>query len=296
MATLLEKMLTTFARLQDPQMGAWIAEHVAFPNCMVDRITPATTPADVEMVRDRFNIEDDWPVVAEPFTQWVVEDRFSAGRPNWESVGVQMTADVHPYEMMKIRLLNTSHLLIGYLGELLGYTYVHEAMADQQIAQAARSLMDEVTPTLQPLPDVDFEDYKKTLIERFSNSKIRDQLPRLCLNSSAKLPKWTLGSLRDLLESGGSIDYLSFTVAAWFRYLQGKDDGGRSLTIDDPMAELLTGRAQAGGADPSGLLGITEIFGDLPKSSRFTEAVTGYLQQLQAQGTRKTLTELLRDC
>ena len=287
------KMLTTFAKLQDAELGEWIEQTVSFPNCMVDRITPATTPADVERVRDRFGIEDDWPVVAEPFTQWVVEDRFTAGRPDWESVGVQMTEDVHPYELMKIRLLNTSHLLIGYLGELLGYTYVHEAMADEQIAQAARRLMDEVTPTLQTLPDVNFGEYKQTLIERFSNPKVQDQLPRLCLNSSAKLPKWALGSLRDLLKSEGSIDYLSFTIAAWFRYLEGTDDRGRQMIIDDPMAERLTSLAQSGGVDPTQLLGLKEIFGDLPNSSRFTAAVKRYLQQLHEEGAQKTLTQLL---
>ena len=288
------EMLTTFAKLQDPEMGEWIAEHVDFPNSMVDRITPATAPADVDMVADKFGIDDAWPVVAEPFIQWVIEDRFSAGRPDWESVGVQMTDDVHPYEMMKLRLLNTGHLLVGYLGSLLGYTFVHEAMADEQIARAVRALMDEVTPTLKRLPDVDFEKYKQTLIKRFSNSKIRDQLPRLCLNSSAKLPKWALGSLRDLLEQGGSIDYLSLTIAAWFRYLQGEDDQGEGMPIDDPMAEVLMEKAQEGGSDPMPLLGLTEIFGDLPKSLRFTEAVASHLQQFYEVGVREVLTEHLR--
>lgn len=290
---IVSKMLTTFAKLQDPDLGQWIAENVAFPNSMVDRITPATTPADREMVAEQFAIDDAWPVVAEPFLQWVVEDRFSNGRPDWESVGVQMTDDVHPYELMKLRLLNTGHLLVGYLGSLLGYTYVHEAMADDLIRRAVKNLMDEVTPTLQPLPDISFSDYKKTLIKRFSNPKIRDQLPRLCLNSSAKLPKWMLGSLQDKLKQGGSIDYLGFTVAAWFRYLNGKDDQGNPLTIDDPMADVLTEKARAGGADPTQLLGLTEIFGDLPQSKPFTETVTRYLQQLYEQGTQKALTELL---
>src|SRR5919199_168778 len=130
------KMLTAFAQMRDPELGRWIAENVAFPNCMVDRITPATTPSDIEMVVEQFGIEDAWPVVAEPFLQWVVEDNFCAGRPDWESVGVQMTNDVHPYEMMKIRLLNGSQLLIGYLGSLAGYTFVHEVMADPWIRQA----------------------------------------------------------------------------------------------------------------------------------------------------------------
>ncbi|MEC4817799.1 MAG: mannitol dehydrogenase family protein [Scytonema sp. PMC 1069.18] len=172
---IVRKMLTAFAEMRDKpgtacakgdrDLGTWVAEQVAFPNCMVDRITPATTPADIKMVAEQFNIDDAFPVVAEPFLQWVVEDEFCAGRPDWEAVGVQMTSDVHPYEMMKIRLLNASHLLIGYLGTLVGYTYVHEVMADPLIRQAVDNLMAEVTPTLQPVPGIDLDDYKKTLIE-----------------------------------------------------------------------------------------------------------------------------------
>ena len=198
--SVLAKMLTAFAKLQNPDLGQWIAQQVSFPNSMVDRITPATTPADTKMVRDRFGIEDAWPVVAEPFTQWVIEDNFCAGRPDWESVGVQMTDDVHPYEMMKLRLLNAGHSLLGYLGSLLGYTYTSEAMSYEPIRRAIKGLMDEVTPTLASLPGVDIESYKQTLIERFSNPKVSDLLSRLCLNSSDKLPKFIFGSLRDRLE------------------------------------------------------------------------------------------------
>ncbi|MGB7088004.1 MAG: mannitol dehydrogenase family protein [Phormidesmis sp.] len=290
---LARKMLTAFAKLQDPELGQWIAENVAFPNSMVDRITPATTPADIQMVKEKFAIADAWPVVAEPFTQWVIEDKFCAGRPRWESVGVQMTDDVHPYEMMKLRLLNASHSLLGYLGSLLGYTYTSEAMSDNLIRQAIEQLMDEVTPTLPTLPGVNIGDYKQTLIERFSNPKVRDQLSRLCLNGSDKLPKFILGSLRDKLEQGGSIDYLSFTIAVWFRYLSGKDEQGQPLSIDDPMAATLIEKAQRGGSDPTPLLSMTEIFGELSESNRLTDAIADYLQQLYASDTQKVLTQLL---
>ncbi|MEO1298853.1 MAG: mannitol dehydrogenase family protein, partial [Cyanobacteria bacterium J06636_16] len=287
------KMLTAFATLQDPELGQWIVNNVAFPNSMVDRITPSTTPADKQMVRDQFGIQDDWPVVAEPFIQWVVEDKFCAGRPDWESVGVQMTDDVHPYEMMKIRLLNASHLLIGYLGSLLGYTYTFEAMANDLIRAATEHLMDEVTPALQPLPGINISDYKRTLIERFSNPKVRDQLARLCLNSSNKLPKFLLGSVRDKLEQEGSIEYLSFAIALWFRYLNGTDEQGQSLPIDDPMASQLTEKALIGKDDPTPLLTIEALFGDLSNSPAFVTAVTHHLQELYALGTRETLSRLL---
>jgi len=288
------KMLTTFAELQNPQLGHWIAEHVAFPNSMVDRITPATTPPDIVMVAEQFGIDDAFPVVAEPFIQWVVEDDFCAGRPDWETVGVQMTSNVHPYEMMKIRLLNASHLLIGYLGSLAGYTYVHEVMADPLFQQAVANLMSEVTPTLEPVPGIDLTEYKKTLVERFANPKIQDQLPRLCLNGAAKMPKFVLGSLRDKLAQGGAINYMSLTVAAWFRYLNGEDDQGRAIAIDDPMANILTQQARCGGSNPQPLLSLSEIFGDLSQSSRFVEVIESQLHNLWELGAKGTLHQLLK--
>ncbi|MBE9179564.1 mannitol dehydrogenase family protein [Oculatella sp. LEGE 06141] len=287
-------MLTAFANLHEPDLGQWVAEQVSFPNSMVDRITPATTSADIAMVAEQFGIDDAFPVVAEPFIQWVIEDNFCAGRPDLEAVGVQMTQDVHPYEMMKIRLLNASHLLIGYLGSLMGYTYVHEVMADPLIRQAVDRLMDEVTSTLQPVSGIDLDEYKQTLVERFANPKIRDQLPRLCLNSSAKMPKFVLGSLRDKLRQDGAIDYMSLTIAAWFRYLKGQDDRGNAIPIDDPMADVLTQQAQSGGSDPQPLFGLSEIFGDLPQSARLVETVAHQLHSLYEVGTKETLSKLMQ--
>ncbi|MEG3879805.1 mannitol dehydrogenase family protein [Microcoleus sp. herbarium7] len=286
------KMLATFAQMRDRELAAWIDQNVAFPNCMVDRITPLTTPEDIKMVAERFGIDDAFPCVAEPFIQWVIEDNFCADRPNWETVGVQMTDDVHPYEMMKIRLLNASHMLIGYLGSLAGYTYVYEVMADPLFVQAVANLMDEVTPTLQPVPGIDLDDYKKTLIERFSNPKIRDRLPRLCLSGSAKIPKFVLGSLRDKLQLGGAIDYLSLTIAAWCRYLNGCDDQNRQFPIDDPLADILTQKARSGKTDPQPLLSILEIFGDLGESPRFVETVADKLSSLHEFGAKETLAAL----
>jgi hypothetical protein len=201
-----------------------------------------------------------------------------------------------------IRELTPAHQLLatgggarspfGYLGTLMGYSYVHETMADPLIRQAVEHLMEEVTPTLQPLPGINLDDYKKTLIERFANPKIRDQLPRLCLNSSAKLPKWVLNTLRDKLQQKGAIAYLSLTVAAWFRYLNGQDDQGKPVTIDDPMAELLTQRAQVGGINPQPLLSLSELFGDLSEAPQFVETLTNHLQTLYQIGTKETLVRL----
>lgn len=291
--SIVRKMLLSFVRLVDEDLARWIEENGAFPNSMVDRITPATTAADVEMVSEQFGVKDSWPVVAEPFLQWVVEDTFCLGRPQWEVVGVQMTSDVHPYERMKIRLLNASHLLIGYLGSLLDYIYTSEAMADELIKLAAERLMDEVSPTLEVLPGVDVSEYKQTLLTRFSNPKVRDQLARLCLNSSDKLPKFLLGSLKDNLEKGDSIEYMSLTVAAWFRYLSGMSDAGKPLPIDDPMADVLIAKAQAAEDPLNALLSIKELFGHLSDSERFVKAVEDYFRQLNNFGTKGTLEKLL---
>lgn len=290
---LVGSMLTAFARHQNPDLGHWIEANVAFPNSMVDRITPSTTPADIQMVRDRFGVDDLWPVVAEPFLQWVIEDKFCGGRPDWESVGVQLTDDVKPYELMKLRLLNASHSLLGYLGVLLGYTYSSEAMNDALIRQVVERMMDEVSSTLSPLPGIQLDRYKQTLIERFANPKVRDQLSRLCLNGSDKIPKFILGSVRDKLAQGGSITHLSFAIAAWFRYLQGKDDQGRAIVVEDPLADVLVERAKAGGEYPRSLLNLSQIFGDLAQSSQLVETVAHHLHQLSELGVEKALKQLL---
>ena len=291
------KVLLRFAELRDPSLQDWLAEHGAFPNCMVDRITPATTDADRALVRDSFGIEDAWPVVTEPFRQWVIEDHFCDGRPPFEKVGVQMTPDVHPYETMKIRLLNASHSAMGYLGYLAGYTYIYEIMADPQFRKYILDLMhEEVTPILPPVPGVDLDDYKKTLVERFANPTIKDQATRICLDGSAKLPKFILPTIREQLARGGSVRRLSLAVASWCRFLAGSDEQGKPIEIQDPMADTLHRQAKAAGTDPRPFLGMREIFGDdLPQSAVFVEQVGDALQSLYAVGARATLARYIQE-
>ena len=289
------KVLLEFAGLRDPSLRTWLAEQGAFPNCMVDRITPATTDADRTLVRESFGIDDAWPVVCEPFRQWVIEDRFSDGRPPFEKVGVQMTADVHPYETMKIRLLNASHSAMGYLGYLAGYTYIYEIMSDPQFRKYILELMhDEVTPILPPVPGVDLEEYKETLIERFANPTIKDQASRICLDGSAKVPKFILPSIREQLARGGSVRRLSLAVAGWCRYLSGTDEQGNPIEIQDPMADALQRHARDAGKNPRPFLALREIFGDdLPQSAVFVEQVGEALQSLYEVGARATLAKYI---
>jgi mannitol 2-dehydrogenase len=287
-------MLLAFTEMLDPGLAAWLAQHGTFPNNMVDRITPATTDEHRRLLRDGFGLNDTWPVVTEPFMQWVIEDHFPNGRPAWEQVGAQMTEDVLPYEKMKLRLLNAGHQSICYLGMLFGYQYAHEAMADAGIRQLFTDMMDiEVTPLLPAVAGIDLADYKRTLVERFANPAIRDQLARIGTEGSARIPKFVLPSIREALDGNGPIARLSFTVACWFRYLNGTAEDGTAMPLIDPYAARLRDHALQGGPDPAALLSLRELFGELPDQPRFVAAVTDSLERLYRDGARAALEHVL---
>ena len=290
-----KKMLLAFAELRDPKLHNWLVENCAFPNSMVDRITPATTDENRALVTDKFGIEDGWPVMCEPFKQWVIEDHFPLGRPAWEKVGAQMTSDVLPYEKMKLRLLNASHQAMCYIGMLLGYEFAHEAMADPQISKLIELMMEvDVTPLVPIVPGVDLAEYKKTLIERFANPAIRDQLSRIGTEGSARIPKFVLPSITEQLHRGGQIKRLSFTVASWFRYLTGKDDQGKEMPIIDPMSKKLCECARSGGKDPQSLLSMREVFSEeLANSAVFVGQLRDALESFYDQGARATLAKYI---
>src|SRR4029077_4038597 len=280
-----------FAELRDPVLSNWMAEKCPFPNSMVDRITPATTDEHRALVEEKFGIDDGWPVMTESFKQWVIEDHFGLGRPAWESVGAQMQTDVLPYEKMKLRLLNASHQALCYIGMLLGKELVHETMADHDIQTLVAKMMDqEVTPLLSAVPGVDLTEYKKTLIERFANPVIRDQLSRIGIYGSSGIPKFVLPSVEEELQRGGPIKLLSFTVASWFRYLGGLDESGKEMPMLDPMAPFLRERAKAAGKDARQLLGMRKIFSEeLANSPAFVKQVSETLKSFYEEGARSTL-------
>ena len=290
-------MFLAFLALRDPALADWVAERGAFPNSMVDRITPATTEAHRALVRERFGLEDAWPVMTEPFAQWVVEDHFALGRPPWERVGVQMTDHVERYEKMKIRLLNGGHQVLCYVGMLLGHRHAPEAMAEPLIHRLLERYMDEeVTPLLPPVPGVDLGDYKRTLRERFANPAIRDQLARIGADGSSRIPEFVLPTLLEQALRGGPVRLASFTVAAWFRYLAGLDDLGEELPIVDPLANRLRDLALRGGPDPRELLSLTELFGEvLPAHPPFVEEVGRALRGFYEDGARATLARFTGD-
>ncbi|PVZ19998.1 mannitol 2-dehydrogenase [Pseudomonas sp. URIL14HWK12:I9] len=289
------KALLAFARLAEHAYGQglaeWIEQHVSFPNAMVDRITPMTSAAHRQQLLDKHGVDDQWPVVCEPFVQWVLEDDFCAGRPAWEDVGVQFTADVTPYEEMKIKLLNGSHLALTYLGTLKGYRFVHEAMNDPLIVEYITAYMDrDVTPQLAPVPGIDLAAYKATLIARFSNQAIADQLERVCSDGSSKFPKFTVPTLNRLVQDGAELDRGALVVAAWALYLKGQGD----YRIVDPRADFCRDLVSQDAGLTARLLGVDEIFGQtLPESPAFIAAFERQLHNLRTLGVDGTLNALL---
>jgi mannitol 2-dehydrogenase len=284
------KMIGAFARLKDDDLAAWIEEHVPFPNCMVDRITPVTTDNDRDELAEQFGLEDGWPVVCEPFTQWALEDRFAAGRPPYDDAGVQLVPDVTPYELMKLRLLNASHQALCYLGYLAGYRYAHEVCQDQLFVDFLLGYMDEeATPTLDPVPGVDLDTYKHQLVERFANPEIKDTLARLCAESSDRIPKWLLPVVRAELASDGPFRRAALVVAAWARYAEGVDEEGESIDVVDNRKDAVMERAQQQRDDPLAFLRSPDLFGDLVDDERFTKEYVAALDSLHEHGARATV-------
>jgi len=289
------KALLAFAALRDANLHDWIADHVSFPNAMVDRITPMTSAAHRLQLADDKHVDDAWPVVCEPFVQWVLEDKFVAGRPAWEKVGVQFTDDVTPYEEMKIKLLNGSHLALTYLGFLKGYRFVHDTMNDPLFVRYIRTYMDlDVTPQLASVPGIDLESYKDTLIERFSNQAIADQLERVCSDGSSKFPKFTVPTINQLIQDHGNLQRASLVVAAWALYLKGVDEKGTTYKIPDPRAEFCQSLVTDDALIAERLLAVEEIFGvAIPQSSEFVAAFEQNLNDLRELGVTRTLEKLL---
>lgn len=288
--TVARTAVVSSARLRDPELAGWIDANVAFPSSVVDRITPQTTPAARELVARELGIADRWPVVTEPFTQWIVEDSFSDGRPPLEEVGVRFVADVAPYELAKKRLLNGSHCALGYLGYLAGHRRTDVAISDPLFNAYIATLMDaEISPLLGDVPGIDLEDYKRTLIERFANPAIGDRLARLCARGSTKMPAYLLPSLHDAIAAEEPHELLTLAVAGWFRYLRGVDPAGDAIEIEDELGERLSCLALEGGDDPRPLLAERSVFGELGEAPQLVAALGRALRALRCEGPRATI-------
>lgn len=279
---MIRKMLLAFAEAQDADLAKWIANEVSFPNSMVDRITPVTTKADIEILEQTFGVKDEWPVTCEPFIQWVVEDKFSNGRPEFEKVGVQFVPDVGPYEKMKLRLLNAGHSVLGLLGAIHGHPTINACMEDKTFATYLRTFLDtEATPILGNIEGIDLDDYKDILLQRFANPNIKDSVGRICSESSAKLPKFLIATIHENLATGGSIKFATLIIAAWCYYSdKGMDRHGHPIEIIDAMNTELHQAAKQTKTDPLAFIRQVSLFGNLVENEKFTNLYVKMVQKI----------------
>jgi mannitol 2-dehydrogenase len=289
-----EHAVSGLAKLSDPDFAKWIGDNVTFPNSMVDRITPATGPREINHCKETFDIEDNWPVYCEEFKQWVLEDKFTAGRPALEKVGVTFVADVAPYELMKIRILNGGHATIAYPGELLDIHFVHETMEEPLIRGFLAKLeKTEIIPCVPPVPNTDLDDYFKLIERRFANPKIGDTVARLAQDGSNRQPKFILPSTADRLRKGEDVRGLALVSALWCRYFEGTSDSGRTIEFNDANAPRLNAAALKSRENPLAFLDLEDIFGDVGKSVIFQQRFSQALGSLRQRGTRATLSAYL---
>lgn len=283
------RLLGQFAGLRDPDLAAFIEGEIACPDTMVDRIVPATTDADRARIAAALGMQDAWPVVVEPFTQWVVEDRFPAGRPAWEHAGATMVGDVGPFEAMKLRMLNASHSALAYLGYLAGAETVADAMKVPSLASFAARVMDEAAVTLPS--NLDTAAYTRSLLERFRNPALQHRTWQIAMDGSQKLPQRVLATIAERLSKALPIETHAMIVAAWIRYVSGTDEAGRSIDVRDPLSGELARIAAGAGPVPerqaAAFLGIGQIFGQLGRDERVHSAVLQALRRLYAHGAAR---------
>ena len=290
----LKRLLVEFASLFDvadkEDLAEYIEREVACPCTMVDRIVPATTDADRAIIAETTGLKDAWPVMTEPFTQWVIEDRFPQGRPDWSVGGAQFVDDARPFETMKLRLLNGAHSSIAYLGYLAGFETVSDAMREPALADHVASLMrEEIAPTLKMPDGAELDAYIIALLARFRNPALRHRTWQIAMDGSQKLPQRLLNTIRDRIASSLPFDRLALGVAAWMRYVSGIDERGNSIDVRDPLAAQFRSTAERHSGDHAGyvreLLAIPQIFGaDLSGNNTFSTTIARAFMRLNAQG------------
>jgi mannitol 2-dehydrogenase len=282
--------LVSFAALRDPALAAWIEANVAFPSSMVDRITPKTTPDDRNLLERTFGVLDRWPVITEPFSQWVIEDAFCNERPPLEEVGVEFVEDVAAHKLVKSRLLNGTHCALGYLGLLAGYGTAYEAMQNPLIHRYVYTLMsEEVAPLLPHVPGFDLDEYRAIVMRRLMNPRISDQLSRLAARGSTKMPMYLLPSISEARTRSQPHALLTLAAAAWLRHLRGYDFEGRRVEVQDVRAQQLTTLAKVAHNDPRPLLQMPGLFGPLGRDDDFARCLGDKLRDLDNLGVQGAL-------
>jgi fructuronate reductase len=291
----LRRLVGQFARAADPTLAAWVVDHVRFPSSMVDRIVPAATPASLDHAAALLGLRDEAAVGCEGFIQWVIEDDFAAGRPRWEAAGAELVRDVRPYQTLKLQLLNGAHSAIAYLGALLGLAHVADVMADPALARFIERLMlDDIAPLTAPPPGFAVAAYARALLRRFENPSLRHRTLQIAMDGSQKIPVRWLPVLREGRRRGLPCPHLVAALAAWLRFLLGRDEAGRELPLDDPMAERLRATMLPMAHDPAALaraaLGIEEVFGrDLVLDEALVSDLATALDRFGRLGIRAAL-------
>jgi fructuronate reductase len=293
----LEKVVIQFAEKVSKELAIWIKANTCFPSTMIDRIVPATTDEDRRDIASRLGLHDEGVVIAEPFSQWVIEDKFSDGRPEWEQVGALLVDDVRVFEKIKLRLLNGAHSTMAYTGYLSGFDYISEVMNEPAFVNMVTIYMArEAGETLSAPAGFDIEAYKQQLRDRFSNKALKHRTWQIAMDGSQKLPQRLLESLRVQLKSNGHIDIICLGVAAWIRYVSGVDEKGNAIEVSDPLAAELRALcdANAGNAEAivRAIVGLPKVFGeDLAREEIFIANTIGWLNRFYAQGVLKTIQE-----
>lgn len=294
----LARVIGDFVAQVDPSLLPWIEQHVTFPSSMVDRIVPATTADNLTELERILDCRDEAAVFTEPFSQWVIENKFARGAPDWQAVGALYVDDVTPFETMKLRLLNGSHSLIAYLGFLAGYDFVHQVIAEPNFARLVRLFMDtQAQPTLDIPPGFDIEQYKHSLCQRFANPALNHRTYQIAQDGSQKIPQRWIAPLRQLLAEGKSADILALAVAGWLRYLAGRRDSGELFRVDDPLYESMLKAPLEAGVSVGELLKITAVFGNLAvENASFVQPVDDCYRRIADVGVAATVADLLVSC
>lgn len=294
---LTKRMLFGFIEKADPSLIPWVKENVSFPNSMVDRITPHTFKEDQEILSDKFKINDKVPVVCESFIQWVIEDNFITGRPDWEKVGAQFVTDVVPYENTKLRLLNAGHTILGILGALHGYTTIDEVARDEDFECFLRSYMtEEVIPGLNVLEGFDIKAYENNLVSRFKNKYIKDKITRICMRSSTKFPEFILPTIVAQLANGKVIERAALIVAAWCKYNEGVDEKGCQYEVTDLKKDQLLKATYESKNNPIEFLRMEDIFGKLSNNEIFTKVFVEKLKEVRSKPIKECIKIMNSSC
>lgn len=289
-----------YAKLIEPELYQWIKEHVTFPNTMVDRIVPAVTADTLSYIESQLGYRDPCAIACEPFRQWVIEDNFVNGRPDWDQVGAEFVEDVVPYEQMKLRMLNGSHSFLSYLGYLSGYKFISQVIDDKQFLRAVLDFMlAEQAPTLNLPKEVNVEHYATLLVDRFSNNNLQHATSQIATDGSQKLPPRFCESLIYNRRNGIQTYWLELGIAAWMSYVIGKDDNGDAIEVNDPLSAVFDSIKSSPTSNREralALINLDSIFSDsIVNDTELVDRIVDKFVRIQESGAKVTVYNMVND-